>query len=142
MRILKFMLQCYMLTICMCLHVNLKKHSQLDPKTLVSLLDDEDFGDNVILDIQPLCIDTSPSGQPTPAKPTNSGVRTFIGVRPKISKSTTFLAKKPYLTKEPTYESNIIDHVSHSMVITLLILLLFMYQVFMLKRCYHCRSKA
>lgn len=66
----------------------------MDPETLALLLNDEDFRENVILDIQPLCIDTSPAKQPTHVeqtthvKPTSSGIRTFIGVRPKISKST------------------------------------------------------
>ncbi|KAI5404065.1 hypothetical protein KIW84_051270 [Lathyrus oleraceus] len=39
-------------------YYSLEMYSQLDPGTLASLLNAEDFGDNVIIDIQPLSIDT------------------------------------------------------------------------------------
>lgn len=85
---------------------------------------------NVILDIQPLRIDTSPTKQPTSVKPTSSGVWTFIGVKPKIfesAKSTAF--KQPKLVKETTSKPSISDHVSYVMIIIMLYLVSLMCQL-------------
>lgn len=108
--------------------------TKINPETLASLLNDKDFADNVILDIQSLCTDTSPAKQhtpakkPTPIKATSSGVRTFIGVRPKISKSTAF--KQLEVVKESTYKPSIIDLVSNVMVIIVLYLVSFICPLF------------
>lgn len=48
--------------------IQLKKLSQINHETLTSLLNDEDFEENVILDIQLIRIDTSLAKQPIPAK--------------------------------------------------------------------------
>lgn len=58
----------------------------------------------MILDIQPLSINTSSAKQPTLAKPTSNGIRTFFGVRPKISKYTKSPTKQPNSAKETTYK--------------------------------------
>lgn len=98
----------------------------IDHETLASLLNDEDFGDNVILDIQSLCIDTSPAKKPIPSKETtlfkqtSSGVRTFIGIRLKISTSIAF--KQPKVVKETTYKPSISDPISYVMITIVLYL--------------------
>lgn len=92
-------------------------------------MNDGEFGENVILDIKPLCIDTSLVKQPTPAKETtlvkltSSGIGTFIGVRPKISKYTKSTAfKQPESVKKTTYKPIISDLVSYVIVIIVLYL--------------------
>ncbi|KAI5416051.1 hypothetical protein KIW84_041189 [Lathyrus oleraceus] len=72
----------------------IRRFCGIDPKNLTSLLNDEDIGENVTLDIPPIHIDTSSVKQPTRAKqltnfkPMSNGVRTFIGARPKMFKPT------------------------------------------------------
>lgn len=55
----------------------------VDFKTFTLLLNDEDIGENVILNIPPIRIDISLAKQPTHAKPMSTGVKTFIGAKPK-----------------------------------------------------------
>lgn len=81
---------------------------------MTPLLSDEDFGNNVILDIQSIIVDTGSAKQPTSVKPKLSGATTFIGIRSKISKSSAF--KPPWVVKESAYKSNNRDPVSCFMV--------------------------
>lgn len=75
----------------------LRRYYALDPETLSQLLNDKDIKENVILEIQPIRVYTSPAKQSMSvkqsvsaiqsmlAKPMSTGVITFIGKRPKIS---------------------------------------------------------
>lgn len=42
-------------------NIGLRFFFGIDPETLASLLNNQNFGENVILDIQPFPIDTSPT---------------------------------------------------------------------------------